>query len=137
MGRFYVCPIIGTGVEGDPYRPAIADKVQGKWTACIDNVPRGQVNEGRPRHNWTVLWAEAVDWSLADADSNILKLGDRTADPAILSRNVPNSIKTKLVQRGVLTLAEAALVTTVRSLLRLLIKKHYSYADETRLPEGA
>jgi len=131
MGRFYVCPVIGMGTPEDVFRPAIADKGVRHWTACIDNIPRGEVGEGTPRLSWSVVWADTENWTEVDADPTLVNLGDM-ADSGLLSKSVPTGIKTALRRTGVMTVQEVNSLTDVRSLLRTLVQKHYPYADETK-----
>lgn len=46
MIRYYICPIIGTGTEDDPYRPALVDAVAGlNWST---DVPNRSATDGAP-----------------------------------------------------------------------------------------
>ena len=128
MSRFYACRVIGAGTEDDPYRPAIAGTAGVKrWTACIDNIARGQVSAGTPRLNWTVLWVDATNWTAIEANTAFIRL------PALVDLSISPVVKTRLRTLGALTTTEAATLTEPRQLLRLLVRKHYSYADEDSL----
>lgn len=41
MHRRYLCPVVGSGSEGDPYRPAVADVLPAGWG--VEPGPDGQM----------------------------------------------------------------------------------------------
>ncbi len=133
MGRFYVCPVVGTGTAENPFRPAARLKAGVyRVRGCIDSIPRGQPGAGKPRLPWTVAWVEADDWAAVEADPGLVSLGDLGVDRTPLAKPVSADTKMLLSQIGVVTGPEGDAVTDVRKLLRLLVQKHYPYADELK-----
>lgn len=152
MGRAYVCPIIGTGTEEDPYRAQIRDIPGiGRVRAMISSNTASGPGQGTPRNNWAACWVEqAVQtanpdtwtpadddpalWATVDADQANVFLGDFPLDdPA------PTQVIQRARQRGFLTQQEANSVSggTFRDLLNLIVRKHYPNASAEDLLVGA
>lgn len=97
MKRHYVCPIVGTGTEADPYRPRIAD-MGVAWSACIPSDTMGH-----PRTGWTLVCVEAADHSALIADPDIDDLPDLapTDKVALLGAAAKTRLRAQLAKRGV------------------------------------
>ena len=148
MGRAYATPIVGTGTEGDPFRPKIHSV---RWPGGIPGVTRARAmissdmstgsNRGKPKEVWCAAWIEVrqVDgaddasvWAVVDADTENIFLGDLPLDdPA------PSGVIQRMRQGGIITQQEANTITTYRSMIRLIVQKIYPHADETALLAGA
>ena len=73
--RFYLCPVIGSGSDADPYRPKLHGL--GGFAAMIPS----NATTGAPLFSWTVAIVRAVDWAALDADLELEKLFDTSDLP--------------------------------------------------------
>ena len=130
MGRIYVCPIVGIGTADDPQR-AKAENYVGQGAigvrACISvfTAP-DDPQRGKPRFSWTICYVEATNWAALDADTQLINLIELVSgSAAVLDQTVPAPIKARLRQENIVTQEESSSITTFRSAINLLIKKHY------------
>jgi len=90
--RYYICPIVGTGVDGDPYRAKISQYPHRSTSAAILSL-----GNGAPSKTWAIVRVEADDWTAIDADGQCIdifdKLTDLTGDDKLL---VLEDLKTRL-----------------------------------------
>lgn len=54
MKCFYICPIIGSGTDNDPYRAAVED-YNVPYSAVIPTHPEGHPDWGKPIFNWALV----------------------------------------------------------------------------------
>lgn len=73
--RYYLCDIIGTGSDMDPYRPAVADHGVA-WVGVIESNPE----TGAPSHADTIVLVETDNHAKLRADSRIDALPDFVLD---------------------------------------------------------
>lgn len=94
--RYYLCDIIGTGSDLDPYRPAVADHRVG-WVAVIESGP-----DGKPLHANTIALVETENHALLRADKRIDPLPDFALDGKLTAINTAarNGMMTALERRG-------------------------------------
>lgn len=119
MARLYVCPVIGVGTDDDPQRPLIADLGVTEWSACIDTDALG-----KPRRTWSIVRAQAADWSTVEANAQCFHL---TADA--LDGPVPQRVVNALSSRGVATKQQLGGFATLRVLADWLVKQHYGHSS--------
>ncbi len=80
--RYYLCDIIGTGDETDPFRPAVADHGVA-WAGLIDSDPE----TGRPLHTNTLVVVETENHAKLRADNRIDSLPDFALDGKMTAIN--------------------------------------------------
>lgn len=73
--RYYLCDIIGTGSDMDPYRPVVADYGVA-WVGVIESNPE----TGAPIHADTLVLVETDNHAKLRADSRIDALSDFVLD---------------------------------------------------------
>lgn len=73
--RYYVCDVVGTGSESDPYRPAVAD-LGVNHVAVIPTDPA----TGRPLHPWCLVLVATVNHARVAAARGVDALPDVTLD---------------------------------------------------------
>lgn len=127
--RLYISPIVERANPRHASRRvnpvtvhALATEKAGvtRCQAVISSVMVG-ADRGKPRLPWAIVGVEATDWSAIEADASIgLLLLDENLDQV-----VPNNIKTRARNFGVITQSEANGVSTYRELINLVIGKHY------------
>jgi hypothetical protein len=122
MDRYYLCPIIGTGSEANPFRAKIADAAVKRVSAVIDTGI-----DGKPTRRWTVCRVTATDFSEVEAVEGVTRLGERAALSTRLSADEKERLKNNL--RGVDEDLDAK-DTTARALVTRLIKKHYPHVKD-------
>lgn len=119
--RIYLCPIIGSGTEDDPQRAAITDDPAVTRCRAMISVDR---NTGIKRFGWTICMVEANSWAGVDAIAGTVHIPRSALDVAI-----PVAKRTALLVRlgSDVTIPTG---TTVRQVLRRLVRAHYPHADE-------
>lgn len=97
MKRFYLSPVIGTGVKGDPFRAKIADTGH-SYAALIPSK-----SDGTPASSWCLVVAGGIDHTDLDADTAIDKFPDITKDATLgtITAQERNRVLTFLQNRGV------------------------------------
>lgn len=121
--RYYLCPIVGTGSEGNPFRAKVADAAKVKRVSA---VIKGDLN-GRPIHRWTVCRVGADDFSGAEVVAKVFRLGSRAQLAAALTPTQKQAIKQRLQEWG--EDIDAGDVR-LRDLLLRLIKRHYAHVKD-------
>lgn len=81
MIRVYICPVIGTGVKGDPYRSKAHDF---GFTHVASFIPSNA--DGTPASAWALSAIVASDFTAIDADT--------TCDD-LFGGNLPSTLQTK------------------------------------------
>ena len=125
--RVYVCPIVGTGQDDDPFRPLLAD-IEGveAWSAAIGSVTQPGKLRGQPREDWTLVRAEAADWTAVEANEDCTLV----SDAANLDRQLASETRVKLgAQTGV------AIARSGTDVVDMLLKRQYPYAKPERFIE--
>lgn len=98
--RYYLCDIIGTGDDMDPYRPAIADHGVA-WVGAVESNPQ----TGRPLHANTIVLVETDNHARLRADPRIDPLPDFALDGKMTAINTAarNAMQAVLTRRGFVT----------------------------------
>lgn len=105
--RFYLSPVVGSGVAGDPYHAKVMD--YGAHAAIIPSKP-----DGTPRFNWALTVLDTADQTAALADATLVALPDKLLTQTITA-NEANKINAALVKLGVTVTVSAG--DTIRSIL--------------------
>lgn len=116
--RYYICIIVGTGTEANPYRAKVADGENViRASAVIKSNP-----DGTPARKWTIARVDATDFTDIEAMTKVFRLGSRAALNLILTDAQKQWLKTRLQQMG-----EDVELSDIRvkHLILRLIKKHY------------
>ena len=108
----YVCPVIGSGADGDPQRPLIADLGVTRWSAAV-----GTDDRGKPLHGWAVVWCEADDWSAVTADALCVRID-------LVDKVAPRT-RAALARHGIIPPPQGSGVDVAEWLLR----RHYPHAS--------
>lgn len=75
MIRYYVCPIVGTGLPGDSYRPKVQDYPHRSTApAILDD------GTGKPAKTWCIVKVEADDFTAIDADPECEDILEKITD---------------------------------------------------------
>lgn len=100
--RYYICDIIGTGDETDPFRPAVADHGVA-WAGVIDSDPE----TGQPIHETTLVVVETENHAALRKDNRIDALPDFALDGKMTAINTQarNGMLNALQKRGFVTSA--------------------------------
>ena len=124
MGRPFICKIVGRGTPNDPIRPFI-DGLPGvtSWRACIKSGL-----DGRPELPWTILWVEADDYAAIAALPQCIPFPVAALDNT-LTLAQRTFIENKAAALGYDITIPAG--TTLRQLLRALVRRHVLTADES------
>lgn len=125
--RFYLSPLVGTGVGGDTYRARAQDRYRevcirvgevalqaspAKFSALI---PSDSV--GAPREPWTICEIDLPDFAELDADTELALLSRRTSLDALPTAATDAALtKFGLSRDG----ADATLLQVTRRVMRLL-----------------
>jgi hypothetical protein len=118
--RYYLCPIVGTGTEANPYRAKVADASKvGSVSAAIKSNP-----DGKPTYRWTVARVEAVDFTAVEAMEGVTRLGSKSTMESPLTIGQKQELEDKLQEVGENLDAKD---TTPRFLITRLIKRHYPH----------
>lgn len=101
--RYYISPIIGSGVEGDPYRAKVSEHPMRAHAVLVPTHPEGHPQYGHPVHPWTLAIVDADDHAPILADVTIEPLPDLHKDQDIrpLSRPLRERIGERLAAYGV------------------------------------
>lgn len=99
--RLYLCDIIGTGDEFDPYRPAVAD-LGVSWVGSIPTHPEGHPDYGKPAHTWALVLVAAKDHAAVRQHAGVDPLPDFPLDGKVSAINAATKgqMKAALVRRG-------------------------------------
>lgn len=99
--RYYLCDIIGTGDEFDPYRPAVAD-LGVNWVGSIPTHPEGHTQHGHPVHSWALVLVAAKDHAAVRAHAGVDALPDFPLDGKVSAINAATKglMKAALTSRG-------------------------------------
>ena len=121
--RYYLCPVVGTGSEGNPFRASISDakKVKRVSAAIKSNA------NGKPTYSWTICRVDADNFTEIEAMEGVVRLGIKITLDSPISIGDKQEIKDKLNAVGEdLDIKD----TTPRILITRLIKKHYSHVKD-------
>lgn len=96
MKRYAICPVIGSGAEGDPYRAKMP--VGMNHVAVIPSNP-----DGTPRWPWALVEVAGADLSSLDGDAEVdaFPTVDEGTLLSALSKTVQRRIEQILERRGV------------------------------------
>lgn len=99
--RLYLCDIVGTGDEFDPYRPAVAD-LGVSWVGSIPTHPAGHPQHGHPVHTWALVLVAAKDHAALRKLTGVDPLPDFPLDGKVSAINAATKgqMKAALVRRG-------------------------------------
>lgn len=99
--RLYLCDIIGTGDEFDPYRPTVAD-LGVSWVGSIPTHPEGHPDYGKPVHTWALVLVAAKDHAAVRARTGVDPLPDFPLDGKVSAINAAtkSQMKAALTRRG-------------------------------------
>lgn len=125
MARPFICKIVGRGVENDPYRAAVDGL---KEVSGYKAVIRSDLETGHPFFPWTVVSVEASDYAAIEALPDCISLPVSALNNA-LTASQRTAIETKAASLGFTDITISA-GTTLRQLLRTLVKRHYAHTDE-------
>ena len=116
MNRYYLSPIIGTGAEGDPYRPKIADYGV-NWHGTIKSDA-----DGHPEKPWCLVLVEAPDHAklLADTDLDPLPALPMDAPLALASDLSKSRVAAAAARRGIDTSRAKTMAEMVSTVGRTL-----------------
>ncbi len=121
MDRYYLCPVVGTGSEGNPFRAKVTDAKVKRVSAVIKSN-----SDGRPTFPWTIARVTSTDFSEVEAMDGVTRLGTKTTLNTALSISQKDTIDTALKEQGEKLEGD----TTPRVLITRLIKRHYSHVDD-------
>ena len=111
--RWFLCPIVGTGGDKDPYRSRLRDL----GITHVSHIPSNP--DGTPQFSWCICLASANDFTVVDADVLIdgfpgVQLSDTLGS---FSAAVRDKVQTVLTNHGV-NLTGITLANTVGDLLQ-------------------
>lgn len=97
--QYYICDIIGTGDEFDPYRPAVAD-LDVSWSGSI---PTG--TDGKPLHTWALVIVATANHAAVRAHKGVNSLPDFPLDGKVSAINVATkaAMAAAFTKRGIPT----------------------------------
>lgn len=97
--QYYICDIIGTGDETDPYRPVVAD-LGVAWTGAIPTGP-----DGRPTKTWALVLVAAANHAAVRAHKGVNSLPDFPLDGKVSAINVATkaAMAAAFTKRGIPT----------------------------------
>ena len=123
MDRYYLCPIVGTGSEGNPFRAKVADapKVKRVSAAIKSNT------DGKPTYPWTIARVDADDFTAVEAMEGVTRLGTKGTLDSALSLDQQQGIDQGLKEQGEKLEAKD---TTPRALVTRLIQRHYAHVKD-------
>lgn len=115
MIRYYLSPVIGTGVRGDPYRAKAADYGLPHVAVIPSDV------DGAPLFVWTVAFVNAPDHAPLLADATLIPLPSVALDARWSTAPVQerNRLLTALAARGVNVSAITG-TSNLRDVLRMI-----------------
>ena len=122
--RYYVCSIIGTGSEGNPFRAKITESPDAKRVSAV--IPSNP--DGTPKNDWTVCRVDANNFTNIENTEGVFRLGTR----ALLNVNMPQAQKDLLEEKlqGINEHIDAILDIKVKDLVLRLIQIHHPHVDE-------
>jgi hypothetical protein len=123
MDRYYLCPIVGTGSEGNPFRA----KVEVGTNVTRVSAAIKSDDDGKPVHRWTVCRVTATDFTEVEKVEGVTRLGERAALSDRLSADEKERLKNSL--QDVDEDLDAKDLTS-RALVTRLIKKHYPHVRD-------
>jgi hypothetical protein len=111
--RWFLCPVIGTGAEGDYYRAKVADYGVAH-VAVIPSKP-----DGSPLLNWCIVKVAASDFTQLDADADVDGWPNVSLDTTVsqLPAPVRTRIRAALTKRGIDT-SDVTGATPLRAILK-------------------
>jgi hypothetical protein len=121
--RYYICPIIGSGSEANPFRAKVADAAN---VQRVSSVIKSEM-DGKPTHRWTLCRVAATDFSAVEAMTGVIHLGSRTKLAGVLTNAQKQAVKTKLQAWG--EDIDAGDIR-LRDLILRLIKRHYAHVED-------
>ena len=121
--RYYICPIVGSGSGGNPFRAKVADALGVRRVSAV--IKSGL--DGKPVHRWTVARVDADDFSAVEAMTKVFRLGSKAQLAATLSPVQKQAIKTRLQEWGE---DIAAGDVNLRDLILRLIRRHYAHVKD-------
>ncbi len=143
-GRIYNVPIIGTGVEDDPYRAKVVDKASVFRVRAViksneepvfipdpddptQQQPLFAERKGAPTFLWTVCFVQATGWGDVVTDLDCRLLVNLAIGQGLDNVNdLPNAVqKANFQAHDALTLIEAETMADIRAGIELMIDKHY------------
>lgn len=128
MKRYYVCKIIGDGIEPETaFRPAIHDIIDPSTGMRAFDYSAAIVTDenGQPVSDWCLVIAAGRDHKLAANNPDIDQLPDYPLDAKIAAMHTPakNQAMARLQSRGINT-GKFANADGYRDLIRGLGKEH-------------
>jgi hypothetical protein len=96
--RYYICDVIGTGDETNPFRPAVAD-YNVSWTGSI---PVDMVT-GQPLYTWAFVLVATDDHTVLRSDKRIDTMPDFPLDGRMNAINsaASKALENALSRRGI------------------------------------
>jgi hypothetical protein len=97
MKRYYLCPVIGSGTIGDPYRAGVSGR-GGSYVAVIPTGP-----DGRPLFPWALALVAATDHRPLTGDASLGPLPDVSLDlrMSAMSQSAKAALDAALAKFGV------------------------------------
>ena len=97
--RFYLCPVVGDGTYGNPYRPKVADYPV-SWSGVMPTNAAG-----KPTAAWALVRVAAANHVAVMADPQIDALPNLDLDGKVasLSAAVKTALRTRLTALGIAT----------------------------------
>ena len=122
MARLYLSAVVGDGTParlpgGNPYRPRIADLPH----TAFQVIELPSLSNGAPKKMWAHVFVEAVDFSVIDADPNVVALSDLEVLDTLVTNAIRNRVNNVLGRLGVVTVAVTG--ETVRDLVNRLLEE--------------
>jgi hypothetical protein len=116
--RWYLARVIGTGIEDDPFRAAVADHAITGHSAVIPTD-----SDGNPIRQWALVRVNADDYTDIDASADTELVCDDTRDALVSS--IPAARRIRIAAAATrlglnLTVGEGVLIPTLR--LRVLLR---------------
>jgi len=123
--RWYLCPVIGTGVVTDPYRPKVPSR------ATIPNNAAGA-----PLFPWSLVWVKDAQTAQANADTTFFGLPAIALDSPISTALTGAQVTALLNKLTSLSVSTAGITgaSTLRAVLVRAGTTLISSFDPTRPP---
>jgi hypothetical protein len=132
--RYYITPIIGSGVEGDPYRAKVSEHSIRAHAVLIPTHPEGHPQYGHPVHDWGLAIVDSDDHTsvLADPDIDALPGIGKEDDIRPIPRTLRQELSARLSAYGIQFDTERAGVR-MRDLVRAVGRTLDPNFDEDRM----
>lgn len=114
--RWFLCPVIGSGTEADPYRAKVAD-LGVDHSAMIPSRA-----DGTPRFLWCIVAVDTASFTALDTDTDLDGIPDISLSTELrdLSAAARNRLQTALSKRGIDTTGITLSTTVGQVLLRVM-----------------